>query len=493
MVCLITFSIVAIKPDSPAFPFLMITAPCLVALFVWSRCSLKSIPLLPLFLIQQGVLYGISLLNFDTGSDRLPPAIISLASLNVGLFFVALLIGWSLGIHAIKVPPPTRWPLLQQNNSSHMKNARMLSIWLLVGSIFFQLLIKSGWLHQLLPDGLWSVFPLLRAFSDAATMLGALIGSLTIRFRSDEFTTWLFWGCVISLFFFSVSNLILATATGLIMALAAGQALKNHRPPWTFALISLLILAFFNQGKIQMRDKYWPSGSTDVEVHIGRMPAFFQDWAVTSIHALPSSSQTRDTAVDSESSQSLLERINNINNLTFVIRAIEEQNISQLNGETYALIPPLLVPRFLWKAKPRAHEGQATLNLHFRRQLTRAETEKTYIAWGLLPEAVGNFGVFFGPLILGIGFGVLLGALEKYAYNKILFSIEGLILIGFLLKLAISYEMVASVFVTTTFQFMVVISLAGGLMRLWMNRRGAAFPPKTHARTPPSTPGQRET
>ena len=134
-------------------------------------------------------------------------------------------------------------------------------------------------------------------------------------------------------------------------------------------------------------------------------------------------------------------------------------------GKTYALIPPLFIPRVFWPDKPRTHEGQVMLNLHFGRQATIEQTEQTYIAWGLLPEAVGNFGIVGGPIFLGGILGWILGWLERVSLYKRIFSVEGLILIGTLLLFAGSYEMVASVLLTATFQFLVAVMI-GGLMLL---------------------------
>jgi hypothetical protein len=150
--------------------------------------------------------------------------------------------------------------------------------------------------------------------------------------------------------------------------------------------------------------------------------------------------------------------------MAFVVRALETQHLSPLYGATYILIPPLFVPRVLWPSKPRAHAGQDLLNIHFERQ-REVDIVMTFIAWGLLPEAVGNFGIWMGAIFLGIVMGYLLGYLETWSMLKELLSVEGLMLLGFWLKLMVSYEMVSSVFLTSTFQMLVVIAVGGGMLR----------------------------
>ena len=138
---------------------------------------------------------------------------------------------------------------------------------------------------------------------------------------------------------------------------------------------------------------------------------------------------------------------------------METAHIAPLYGATYELIPPLLVPRIFWPDKPRAHEGQVRLNVHFGRQDLDA-TFQTYIAWGLLPEAYGNFGAKAGAIFLGFGLGLLFAWLENFTARKLLLSLEGFIAFTLLLDMAGSFEMVASVLVTTVFQSVVLLIVA---------------------------------
>ena len=63
------------------------------------------------------------------------------------------------------------------------------------------------------------------------------------------------------------------------------------------------------------------------------------------------------------------------------------------------MIPEVLLPRFLNPNKIRSHEGQESLNLHFGRQLSVEDTERTYIAWGFLAEGLAT-GSTAGPVIM---------------------------------------------------------------------------------------------
>ena len=132
---------------------------------------------------------------------------------------------------------------------------------------------------------------------------------------------------------------------------------------------------------------------------------------------------------------------------------------------------PLLVPRILWPDKPRSHEGQILLNVHFGRQ-DLVSTFTTYIAWGLLPEAYGNYGPVTGAIVLGLVLGALFAWIENLTARKLIISMEGFLSFSLLMNLMGSFEMVASVFVTSTFQsFMVIIASCLPFVHRTVNRR----------------------
>ena len=128
------------------------------------------------------------------------------------------------------------------------------------------------------------------------------------------------------------------------------------------------------------------------------------------------------------------------------------------------MIPMLAIPRFLWPGKPRTHEAQVQFNLHFGRQKNEKETYQTYIAIGLLPEAVGNFGFFLGPVLIGTSLGFGTGWLERAALRKQVVSLEGMLIFAVTSHLALSFEMSAAVLVTATFQ--IVVAVVGGYVLL---------------------------
>ena len=230
--------------------------------------------------------------------------------------------------------------------------------------------------------------------------------------------------------------------------------------PWRYMTVVVLVLSFLNLGKFTMREQYWTQeGEQAPQFTLGQMPRHYAEWFQASYDAIgPGSANSTllEERNQRSKAQSLLERINNLQNLLFVIDAMDAGHLPSLGGETYSLIPPLLVPRIFWPDKPRSHEGQVRLNVHFGRQDLNA-TFQTYIAWGLLPEAYGNFGPRAGAVFLGVCLGLLFAWLENFTARKLLLSLEGFIAFTVLLDMAASFEMVASVLVTTIFQSVILL------------------------------------
>jgi hypothetical protein len=235
--------------------------------------------------------------------------------------------------------------------------------------------------------------------------------------------------------------------------------------PWRYLVIAMMVLSFLNMGKTTMRERHWGNEYEPTNQNgLVQLSNNFAEWINVSFDALvenntggkPGSGANVGTA---GKNQTLLDRIDNLQNLLFVIDAIDTDHVKPLHGATYALIPPLLVPRIFWPDKPRSHEGQVLLNVHFGRQDLNS-TFATYIAWGLLPEAYGNFGAVAGSIVLGIFLGFAFAWVENYTARKLVMSTEGFLSLSLLMNIMNSFEMVASVLVTAIFQSFIIIIVA---------------------------------
>jgi hypothetical protein len=318
-------------------------------------------------------------------------------------------------------------------------------------------------LYTLLPTGSDSI---IGALISVAGACGFFLVSLVVGgSEASVFEKLSFWILIIANAMISAEDFILAAPAASLITVAIGLFWSNGRIPWRYLTIAMLSLSFLNTGKTSMRARYWESeDAPGRQVTLVQLPEVFAEWAQVSYDAILENKDDTQSGPDSDTKkankiQTLLDRIDNLQNMLFVMDAIDTSHIKPLYGKTYSIIPPLLVPRILWPDKPRSHEGQILLNVHFGRQDLES-TFTTYIAWGLLPETYGNFGSFTGSPCLGTFLGILFAWIENITVRKLVVSMEGFLSLDMLMNLMNSFEMVASVLVTSTFQSMVIIAAA---------------------------------
>ncbi len=382
--------------------------------------------------------------------------------MEVLVFCASLTLSWWVAMQAM-VPSPAISHALQGFRQGAASRLKRIGIALMVASSGFQLAQSLSALDEFyaaLPAGGYSVVVSIVATASTCGffLVAMFVGSGAIR----GFWKLLFWGLLALNCLISASAFLLSAPATVIAAVALGLYWSTGRVPWRFLTIVIVLLSFFNLGKFTMRERYWQDEDAQVR-HIGltEMPRYYLEWANASAAMLGAAERPDAFGRPGVPSgrQTLLERINNLQNLLFVIRGTDAEHIPTLNGATYTLIPALLIPRMFWPEKPRTHEGQVMLNVHFERQDLNS-TFSTYVAWGLLAEAYGNFGAITGALILGLALGVACAWAENYSARKLLLSLEGFLCFTLLLSIVNSYEMVASVLVTTVFQAMIPIIFA---------------------------------
>jgi hypothetical protein len=452
-----------------ATAFLMIAAGAAIVLLAWTGKAI-GLPLLPMLAVQHLVAYGLPILVHHKIVTAYPAEHVVTAGLDVLIFLGTAAIAWRLGLQILP-PGSARAFALEGIDREGIQGLKRLGFSLITISTLFLVLQSLGVVDQvlqMLPSG---VYPVLWAGISATSTCGFFLVSMIVTsantpgWQRAAFWTLLTVNCLIS-----ASGFLLSAAATTIISVMIGQFWSTGRVSARFVIGVLAVLAFLNLGKFTMRERYWhreADGFPEApRKTFADLPAYYLEWSRASYDALTGTAKPNVFTTElgaatpkEREGQSLLERINNLQNLLFVIDTVETGNIAPLRGATYSLIPPLLIPRFLWPSKPRTHEGQVLLNTHFGRQDLQS-TFTTYIAWGLLPEAFGNFGAVTGALLLGIAVGVFCAWMETVTARKPLLSTEGFVAFAIFLGLATSYEMVASVMITSIFQAVVPITIA---------------------------------
>ncbi|MDB6127021.1 MAG: hypothetical protein JWM35_917 [Verrucomicrobia bacterium] len=428
-------------------------------LFAWKNLGV-SVPLTPLIAVQHLVIYGLPIV---IGNETVIPysdRLLRQSGLELLVFFVALAGGWRAGMQFIPPSEPISRALRIITMEGNRGLQRVGYSLILFTTLYYllQSLDLFSSVVAMLPSGSESM---INTLTSVAALCGFFIIALEVGSGKTSITNVIaFW------FLFTVNclltavGLLLSSTTGFIAAVAIGLFWGSQRVPWVFLVTVLSLLAFFSLGKYEMRTRYWENSEDFIPfVALQDLPSRYAEWAQVSVETLTRHGTTSMQQQEAAETGSVLSRINNLQNLLYVMDETETHETPLLHGATYSLIPPLLIPRIFWPDKPRTHEGQVMLNVHFGRQ-DLISSFRSYIAWGLLPEAYGNFGPWMGSVFLGLVLGWLGAWYERYFSNKLVISLEGFIAFTIFLGVAASFEMVASVLVTSMFQGVMVVVIA---------------------------------
>jgi hypothetical protein len=454
-----------IYQGSPAaMAFALIAIGTAVAFGVWAHHG-RGVPILPMMVMQALLIYGLPIVSGHETVLAYSMDQLNQAGLEVLLFCVALVLSWRVAMQVL-TPARARAYTLLGIDDGGLKGLSQLGFGLAGIATVYLVLESLGsiwFLFEILPSG---SRPIVLAAVSASSFCGFfLLAMISGSGGMQLVPRVVFWSLLILNCMISASSFLLSASFGVLASVMIGLFWSSGRIPWTFVLLTSLLLSFYNSGKYDMRGKYWESAEEDIARPTGlaALPSTYAEWTIQSwqvvIGGEADDAQRTFGAAPKKKDQGLLQRLNNLQNILYVIDAMEVGHVQALGGKTYTLIPPLLIPRIFWPAKPRTHEGQVMLNVHFGRQ-DLASTFKTYVAWGLLPEAYGNFGPIKGSLIIGIVLGLLFAWAECYTTHKPLLSAEGFVAFVIFLILANSFEMVSSVMVTAMFQAVVPVIVA---------------------------------
>ncbi len=435
--------------------YILIAVGTWASLALWGRMGI-GLPVLPMFVLQHFFTFALPILTDNETLERYPAGLINLASFEVFILMGVMSLTWYFALQQMRSSPPVCYAL-QGFEKDGLKRLRFIGSAMIIGITAFNVARMTGFMNTIyavLPSGMNAI---VNALTSAVGVCGFFL--VAMLQGSGEEPPWqrtVLWTLfAINLLVLS-SGFILSSASLLVGAVFIGLLWGSGRVPWRFIIILVSILAFLNFGKFVMRERYWVDEDEmrNLTISLVQLPEVYAEWAEASYDLLVNDAPPEPAVFSrapSREGQSLLNRVNNMQNLLYVMDSIENYRTPVLHGATYTLIPPLLVPRYFWPDKPRAHEGQIMLNIHFGRQSLEA-TAVTFVAWGLLAEACGNFGLFYGSIFLGIVLGLFCAWTERFTTAKLLFSLEGLLALVIFMGLLNSYEMVASVLITSIFQ-----------------------------------------
>lgn len=416
------------------FGTLLITTAALLPSYLWCSGRALGMPIFPIFALPFIWTHALPLISKH-------PKVISynfsshlIASLTTVGF---LSLGTLIWFQFVKFPPPIPGTYRVLDSSRGDK----FFLVVLTCAILFNVASTGGWL--LLTGG---SFALLRG-----GILGlAALATFTLAYRAGSCELSkrhisLFWFLLITYMITNAVGLLLVGAATTFMVATVAFTIGRKKPPVLLIAITLVMLTLLHMGKGEMRSKYWFSGP-GVIVQPWQYPAWYSEWIDYSLTGFGAGANPELAAPSSQ--QSLLERSSLIH-LLLLAQDRSPETVPYLNGQTYAIIPQLLVPRILNPNKLRSHEGTYLLNIHYGRQ-RREDTYSTTIGWGLMNEAYANFGQL-GCMGLAIILGITYGQATRWSIHAPLLSAQSLFAV-LMITFAFQTEWSASVFVTALFQ-----------------------------------------
>jgi len=251
------------------------------------------------------------------------------------------------------------------------------------------------------------------------------------------------------------AGLMVHGVTSLIFSVTITYTLGRGRPPLLFVATALTVASLLHLGKSPMRERYWSKQD--------QMPGYaelYLEWFGHAFAELTTRMDESENVTKGKAKTSTrLERASVLHMLLLVESRSPDQ-VPYLAGNTYAIIPELLIPRFLSPDKPLAHEGTYRLSIHYGLQ-TREQTKKYTIGFGVIAEGYANFG-YYGVAGLALLIGTVSGFAARWGRGMPVTSFRGLF--GILVLTALlQTESTLGVATNTLFQATVALTIVGGL------------------------------
>ena len=381
---------------------LLIIAAAMLPAYLWASGKVRGLPIFPACALTCVWTFALPLVSEHPIVVLFPGWNQLVGAMSIVGFLVIGTLAWYPVARRPSRPPAVCWMMNEEQSSPLLLVALgFCTVWTVA--------YNAGWVQP--PQGVDS---LIRAVLLAIEALACFILSFRLGSRRLPGSTKLAFILLLSsLIVSNLPSLLLILAMSLLAISMMAYVVASKRLPWRVGLISLCVFGYLHMGKSEMRGRHWV-GDEGYQVQPAQYPSFFGEWVAASWEIV------RQGGAEEDRGESLLERASLMHWLLY-FEASTPGQIPYLNGETYAVIPRLFIPRILDPEKPRSNEGSFILAIHYGIQ-TREDTEFTVLAFGLINEAYANFG------FLGIG---VLAAVMGAFYGKVAHWSRGMPIVSF--------------------------------------------------------------
>jgi hypothetical protein len=366
--------------------YAMITAAAILPAALWLRASAPGIPILPAIAAFHYLYFALPILRQELGGSYTPGEVLR-AGATVALFLFSATVAWGL-----VVGKATR-----RHGSDTAREIRVgdggrlvMFAGLAIG-VIFQVAVMGGWLAAV-----GTYYGVVRGMSlTAASVACYLLGYFRARgLLRGQAWVWALAGAG-AMVILAWSTLYLVGGMQFVLAAGLGYVIAAKRIPWSSLVPLMAVLFVLHAGKAEMRERYWAEGPETLSPI--ELPGRLAEWVGLGITNLASGEDKAD----------IIDRASLLYLLLYV-EQVTPDYIPYLGGETYALLPEYMVPRFLNPDKTFSQAGLALLSTRYGLESTDA-VGTTTLAWGVVTEAFANFG-YLGV----IGAALMLGLLTAF-------------------------------------------------------------------------------
>ena len=422
---------------------LIVEVAALIPAFIWCKKNGADMPIFPIFALTY--IWTHALQFMDARALAYPAQSRITAALTVAGFLLIGTFAWRLFVGRAARPPVQLRMLTGSESERYF-------LWALALGAFFSMNTLGGWINM---SG--GVFALIRGIVLGLGTLATFVlfyrcGRRQLRRSSTQMMLVLFALLTLS----GAVSLILIGSIVMTVLASIGFILGRGRIPWIKILIPLLFLCFLHNGKAEMREQYWLSGSASVRIQPWDYPGFYAEWVQKSFNGFFADPDESDK-------QRFLERAS-LAHMLLMVQEKTPREVPFMKGDTYELIPQLFIPRMLNSQKIASHEGTYRLNVQYGLQ-TRGEALTTTIAWGLLNEAYANFG-YPGCALVGLILGAFYGWAARWSAGAPIMSARMMFTI-LVMCMALQTEFSSGVYIASLYQSTIALV---GLTVLLMKR-----------------------
>jgi hypothetical protein len=423
----------------------LITIAALLPSYLWCSGQAQGMPIFPFFALTYTWTFALPLVAEHPVVITYSPESRLFASLTVSGF---LCLGTWVWFQLVKSEVPA--PRFYRTLSEKKGDTFFLSI-LAISDLFYISSI-GGWLFL---DG--ALFSTIRNAILGLAALASFI--LAYRLGANELSkqkSVLFLGLLITYMIISSMGLLLIGAASTFLVSLLAFIIGRKKVPFLGIMLMLVCFSLLHYGKGEMRAKYWAIGTPAMQPW--DYPAWFSEWGgygLASFHTQEESGEKKVSFVERSSVIQML----------LITQDKSPKSIPFMYGETYAILPQVIVPRIFNASKIRTTEGTHMISVHYKLQ-TYEQTLTTSISWGLLPEAYANFGLA-GCAGLAIVLGWGYGKVCRWSINAPILSAQSLFSI-LMITFALQTEWTASVYVAALYQSSIVV---GGIVICFTKKR----------------------